>query len=90
MKVFAFKHPYLTGVLSFIVVVFGGSVLGMLAGIWILASDKSQPLGQGDPHDGAAMASGMIFSLSIMVSLVLGILAGLTTTHILRTKSLDD
>jgi len=83
---FSLAHPYLTGIFVFLLITTGGSLLGLIAGILIVTNDSSQPLSPSDPHDGAAMASGMIFSLSIMVSLTFGILAGLITTYLLQSK----
>lgn len=60
--------------------------LGLLLGVLLVATDKTQPISPSDPHDGAAMASAMIFSLSIMVSLVLGVLIGLITSAFLLKK----
>jgi len=83
---FFLKHPYSTGIFAFLLIAIGGSALGLFAGVMLVASDKTQPLSPSDPHDGAAMASGVIFSLSIMASLTLGILGGLTTTYVLQQK----
>ncbi len=83
---FFLKHPYLSGIFAFLLITIGGSALGLIAGVLIVMNDSTQPLSPSDPHDGAAMASGMIFSLAIMASLTLGILAGLITTYLLQSK----
>jgi hypothetical protein len=83
---FFLKHPYPAGIFAFLLVTIGGSALGIIAGVLIVMNDTTQPLSSSDPHDGAAMASVMILSLAIMVSLTLGILAGLITTYILQSK----
>ncbi len=84
MKKIIFEHPILTGFVVFLLVIIGGSISGMIAGILVITSDTSRPLSPNDPHDGAAMAAGMIFSLLVTASSVLSVFAGLSTILTLK------
>ncbi len=86
MKEFFLKHYYLIGFAVFLLITFGGSAIGMFLGVLVVTSDSTQPQSTSDPHDGAAMASVMIFNLAIMLSLISGVLAGLLTTYFLQKK----
>ncbi len=86
MKEFFLKHPNWAGILIFILVMVSGSALGLVAGVFIVTTDTTPRESPSDPHDGAAMASAMIFSMLIMASLFSGIIAGLITTYILQSK----
>ena len=87
---FFLEHSYLTGVFAFLLIAVGGSILGLIPGVLIVVNDSSQSLSPSDPHDGAAMASGMILNLALMASLTLGILGGLMTTYLLQVKQRRD
>ncbi len=73
MKKFALKYPFTASLITFFVIFIGGSLAGIIFGLLIMAMNPCKPISSSDPCDGAAMAAGMIWSLSFIVSFILGI-----------------
>ncbi len=76
MRKFLLKHYYLTGFAVALFIIIGGSAAGVFIEVTYYQS-KRQCVDN---------CSGIIILLSMMVSLVLGILAGLITALILERK----
>jgi hypothetical protein len=84
MKKFALKHPSVTALIAFLIVSIGGTLLGFIWGLSIMWRNPCEPISPSDPCDGAAMAAGMIWSLTFAASIVLGGIVSLIVFGILQ------
>lgn len=83
MKGFFLGRPGFTSFLVFLIVFFGGSLFGIILGLFAMSGPCESPC------DGGAMAAGFIWSLSFTASLILGMISGCITGIILK-KSRDE
>ncbi len=74
MERFLEKHPFAFGIIIFLIVSVGGSIGGILLGVFMLRQPCS-PVSPSDPCDGAAMLAVALWTLSIPASLIMGIIA---------------
>jgi hypothetical protein len=74
MKKFALKYPLTASLITFFIIFIGGSIAGIILGLLTMAMNPCEPTSPSDPCDGSAMAAGMIWSLSFIVSFILGII----------------
>ncbi len=88
MKKLSLENPAIASLVTFFIIFIGGSFLGFILGLLIMWTNTCEPKSQSDPCDGAAMAAGMIWSLSFMGSLILGIIVGLLKLSVL-TRDTD-
>ena len=80
MKEFIFAHPSLTGFILFLLIIIGGPTAGI-----VIESRYYKP------EPGCVdNCEGILILLSIMASLVLSILAGLTTALIIQKAKRQD
>ncbi len=78
MKNFALKHPFTASLIVFLAVFIGGTISGIiLSFVFVAVVEWRTPSALGG--HGSYMAMGMIWSLSFTASLILGILAGIST-----------
>jgi hypothetical protein len=85
MTSLALKYPSLTMLLTFLIVSLGGSLLGFIWGLSIMWNDPCDP-NSGSPCDGAAMAAGMIWVLSIVASILAGAIISVSVFVFLQRK----
>jgi hypothetical protein len=84
MKRFALEHPFVSGMVIFVLIFLGGSLAGIVLGMLVMASHPCEHVTPNDPCDGAAMAAGMIWSLSSSASFIFGLVIAVTTYFGLR------
>ena len=84
MKNFALNHPFITGFVVFFLVLICGTFAGFILGI--LLTGDCRPRSASDPCDAGVMLAAAIWSLSLVASLIAGILAGISSAMVLRLK----
>jgi hypothetical protein len=84
MKNFALRHPFVASLLVFLTIFVGGTVAIMICGILMIGECK--PISPGDPCDGGALLLAALWMLVVPASLILGIIAGISTFVILIRK----
>jgi len=82
VKNFALKHPFAVSAILFLAVSIGGTIVS----IGVLMMGECKPRSPSDPCDGGAMAAAAIWYVGFVGSLILGILAGISTFVILILK----
>ncbi len=80
MKSRILNHPFITGIVAFLLIFLGGSVAGIILGMFVMATS-----GPNGAH-GGAMAAGMIWSLAFTATLIAGIVLGFVTTVALKQQ----
>src|SRR5438105_14123336 len=85
MKKYLQHHPFVGGMIVFCATAVGVILFGFLLGLYV-ASQGCHPVGPEDPCDGPAMLIISIWSVSLLVGPVLGLLGGIITWFFLRTR----
>jgi hypothetical protein len=78
MKEFFINHPYLTGLVVFLLIMIGGVSCS------VIATKITYNPNLDDPH---GLGAGLLITLALGASLVFGILSGLITTYFLLEKA---
>lgn len=85
-KSFAVRHPYLCGIIAFLLFFVSGTLVGVILVLVIMSRSQCSP---GDICDGAAMAAGFIWPSSMIVSCISGAVVGSLTFIYLKSKRKD-
>ena len=84
MKNFVLKYPFVASVIVFFTVFIGGTVAGLVLAELIFGCPLTSP---SDPCNRETMGTAIIWNLSIVLSLILGISAAIGIYVVLLRKS---
>lgn len=85
MKNFLLNHPFISSLIVFLIVLLGGSLVGIVFGLLMMGECK--PVSASDPCDAGALAAAAIWSVSFVASFILGIVASILTSVIIMFMS---